>query len=44
MANVAQHFANLVPEDQLEAWLFSVIFLSYTKLFFNDKKIKSVRL
>jgi len=30
MANVALHFAhlNLVPEDQLEARLFSVIFLS----------------
>jgi len=28
MANVALHFAHLVPEDQLEARLFSVIFLS----------------
>jgi len=26
MANVARHFAHLVPEDQLEARLFSVIF------------------
>jgi len=28
MANVALHFAHFVPEDQLEARLFSVIFLS----------------
>jgi len=28
MANVALNFAHLVPEDQLEARLFSVIFLS----------------
>jgi len=28
MANVARHSAHLVPEDQLEARLFSVIFLS----------------
>jgi len=27
MANMALHFAHLVPEDQLEARLFSVIFL-----------------
>jgi len=33
VANVALNFAHLVPEDQLEAWLFSVIFLSQTKLF-----------
>jgi len=26
-ANMALHFAHLVPEDQLEARLFSVIFL-----------------
>jgi len=28
MANVALHFAHLVPEHQLEARLFSVMFLS----------------
>jgi len=32
IANVDLHFAYLVPEDKLEAGLFSVIFLSYTKL------------
>jgi len=43
MANVDQSFAHLVPVGQLEARLFSVIFLLQTKLFFNDKKIKSIR-
>jgi len=28
MANVALHFTHLVPEEQLEAMLFLVIFLS----------------
>jgi len=40
MANMTLHFAHLVPEDQLEAGLFSVIFLTWTKLFLNDKKIR----
>jgi len=43
VANVTRHFAHLVPEDQSEARVFSVIFLSSTKFFLNDKKIKSIR-
>jgi len=27
-ANVGLHSPHLVPEDELEAWLFSIIFLS----------------
>jgi len=40
MANVALHFAHLVPEDKLKARLFSVLFLRYIKVvFFNAKKL-----
>jgi len=41
MANLALHFAHLVPEDQLEARLFSVIFGRFSvvdQIFLNDKK------
>jgi len=43
-SSAAQDFTkDLVPEDQLDSRLFLVIFLSYTKRFLNDKKIKSIR-
>jgi len=38
MANVALHFAHLVPEDQLEARLFSVIFAVVDQTFFQLAK------